>query len=94
MKVFAAANKPRSAVSLSQAYVHYNYYRGEGIHKLIQVIFNGLNEFDYDRIKSFLILFQHMIEAADAGSVLYSSVIGKYLPVFFEKVIQNNAGYF
>lgn len=94
VKLFVSAIKPRAAVALSKAYVHFNYYDGAGAQKLYKIVQTGLEEYDYDKIKPFLILLQHMLEAAQSGSPLYSQAVGPYLENFFTGVIGDNKCYF
>ena len=62
--LFEAARKSRSAVALSQVYVHYCFYSQSNAKKIFQVVCEGLEQYDYDKVRPFLILFQHMLESS------------------------------
>ena len=62
-KVFEAATKPRSVVALARAYMHVNYHDQEGAGKLWELVKAGLEVNDHDKLRPFLVLFQHMLEA-------------------------------
>lgn len=64
VSLFEAARKARSAVALSQCYVHYSFYTQQNAEKLFQVVMTGLDMYDFDKIRPFLILFQHMLESS------------------------------
>jgi len=60
--LFAAAHKSRAAVALSKAYIHHSYYDPNLIKTCFTVVIQGLDEYDFDKCRPFLILFQHMLE--------------------------------
>ena len=55
--LFHAAQKSRAAVALSQAYVHFSFYNHGFAKKLFNVVLDGLENHDYDKVRPFLILF-------------------------------------
>ena len=55
----------------------------------------GLELLDYDKIRPFLVLFQHMLEAAALpNSPLYSRLAPKWLEAFFAKTVYPNQEFF
>ena len=84
--LFASAGKARGAVALSQAYVHYSFYNADHCHRLMEVIEHGLQKYDYDKIKPFLILFQHLLEQAHASPVI-NQMAEQWIKDFFETML-------
>ena len=75
--LFGTAHKPRAAVALSKAYMHYFFYDVAGIDKLMKVVEEGMKTYDSDQTRPFLILFQHMIEAAQEGHAQFKEFVIK-----------------
>lgn len=93
--IFAAAHKSRAAVALSQAYVHHTFYSPTQAMQVFSVVQEGLELLDYDKIRPFLILFQHMLEAAVVPhSPVYSRLAPKWLEAFFAKTVYPNQEFF
>lgn len=92
--LFASAHKPRASVALSKAYVHYSFYKNSHAEVLCQAIQHGLEENDLEKAKPFLILFQHMMEAAENGCVNYRRIVPQLLDIFFAQTMLMNRNYF
>ena len=56
-KLFLAATKPRAVVAACKAYMHYCYHDEALAQKLFDTVKNGLCDYDYDKIRPFLVLF-------------------------------------
>ena len=94
-RLFEAARKSRAAVALSRAYVHFCFNDEESTKKLFQVVFHGLDHFDYDKVRPFLILFQHMLESSVLPNAhLFREKAPLWLQSFFTKTIRENIAYY
>lgn len=91
-KIFASATKPRSVIALAKAYMHVNYYDQEGASKLWDLVKSGLGDYDADKLRPFLVLFQHMLEAQESPP--FSMQYEKWLAEFVGFSLQQNAKYF
>lgn len=74
--------------------MHYGYYEPDYVRNIYNVITSGLKENDYDKIRPFLILFQHFIEACQADPKnIYSQSVGEFLVHFF-RVVDDQSRYY
>lgn len=62
---------------LAKAYVIHSFYDQAAIMKLFDVIAQGISEYDFDKIRPFLVLLQIMMEAAQDGNSLLAMEIYK-----------------
>ena len=74
---------------LAKAYVIHAFYDQAGVQKLFNVVAQGINEYDFDKIRPSLVLLQVMMEAAQEGNSLFAKEIYKsgMLEDFFGKVV-------
>ena len=86
IQIFAAAHKSRAAVALSQAYCHISFYSPEYTKRIFDVVQSGLEQYDWDKIRPFLILFQHMLETANQ-SPTFGRAASKWLQIFFGRIV-------
>lgn len=85
-QMFSCAHKSRAAVALSKAYVHHSYYSQSGLFNCFKIVIRGLEEYDYDKARPFLILFQHILEAWQTGAPHLALLVPEWLEVFFKNV--------
>jgi len=57
IQLFATAHKSRAAVAFAKAYVHYGFYDEDFAKRIYHTFATGLQEYDFDKIRPFLILF-------------------------------------
>ena len=71
-KVFYSASKPRIVTTLCQAYLHHAVHDNDDqvMSKLHETVQYGLREYDHNKIRPYLILFQYMMEAVDESKWL------------------------
>jgi len=62
--------------------MHWCFYDTNLADQLFETVMHGLKERDFDRIRPFLVLFQHMIEAKD-HSEAYAEQVDAWLNQFF-----------
>lgn len=80
-----AATKPRSMSALAKAYIHWCYYNQHSLNKMWETVQLGLKKYDYNKIKPFLILFQHMLEAQSPAA---KQEMGTWLEELFTTIIR------
>jgi hypothetical protein len=56
MRVFDAARKNRTIVAVCKGYIHFCWNDTDGFKELLDIIVNGLVDYDYDAVKPVLIL--------------------------------------
>ena len=60
---------------LAKAYVMYSFYDLARAQKLIEIVKVGIQENDHEKIRPFLILLQHMMEAAEQGNQMFAKLL-------------------
>lgn len=86
-KFVHAASKPRSISAIAKAYIHWSYFNEQYLNKMWDTVQIGLKKYDYNKIKPFLILFQHMLEAV-RDSPAARAGMSDWLDELFSKVIK------
>ena len=82
-KLFASCTKVRPLVHLTKAYMHWCYHDSNHADKLFETVMLGLKDRDFDKIRPFLVLFQHMIENADQSEA-FGEQVNMWLNQFFD----------
>lgn len=55
-RIFAEAKKSRSITAVVKCYCHFSWNDNEHFKELVNTIVHGLNDFDHDEVRPFLIL--------------------------------------
>lgn len=92
-KVFHSATKPRIITTLCKAYLHHSVNDDSVMSKLHETVQYGLKEYDHNKIRPFLILFQSMMEAVQESKWLTTN-FEVVINDFFKKDVHRNARYF
>lgn len=92
-KVFYSCTKARAAVKITEAYMHWCYHDSNNANRLWETVEYGLKQYDSDRLRPYLVLFQHMLEA-QATSLPYQELAESWLHELFTEIMPEHRGFF
>ena len=90
-KVFYSCTKARAAVKITEAYMHWCYHDSNFANRLWETVEHGLKAHDSDRLRPYLVLFQHMLQA-QVRSPPYQELAESWLGELFGEIIPEYRG--
>lgn len=85
-KFVSAATKPRSVSALAKGYIHWCFNNPQSLNKMWDTVQLGLKKYDFHKVRPFLVLFQHMLEARESPAA--RQLMDQWLEEFFGTVIR------